>query len=201
MRIMVEIENPLAGKKEFSERVRRITRNFNIWQRIRLWSGYFYVAAVMLVADRFYVVAGLVLVFLGILLRIWAAGYLTKNRELSQLGPYKFVRHPLYCGSFLLGMGVTVAFTNWFFLFGYLVYFSFLYRLSVRAEEQRLHYQFAENFSSYRQQVNSFFWPTLVLSREDFCRWRLELFRQNKEHRHVLTFMAVLALLAVRVYW
>ncbi len=198
---MVEHADPIAGKKEFSAKVRRITRSFNIWQRIRLWSGYLYVAAIIPGAGRFYVVAGLVLVTLGILLRVWAAGYLIKNRELSQLGPYKFVRHPLYCGSFLLGMGVTLAFTNWFFLLGYLVYFSFLYRLSVHAEEQRLHYQFAENFSSYQRQVNSFFWSSLVLSRDDFCRWRLELFRQNKEHWHVLTFMAVLALLAVRVYW
>ncbi|MFH0783317.1 MAG: isoprenylcysteine carboxylmethyltransferase family protein [Pseudomonadota bacterium] len=198
---MAEHESAIPKKKELAEKVRRITRSFNIWKRIRLWSGYLYVVAVMLVANRFYVAAGLVLVALGILLRGWAAGYLTKNRELSRLGPYKFVRHPLYCGSFLLGLGVTVAFTNWLFLLGYLVYFSLLYRLSVNAEEQRLHYQFDENFSSYKQQVNGFCWPTLALSRDDFCQWRLELFLRNKEHRHVITFMVVLALLVVRVHW
>jgi protein-S-isoprenylcysteine O-methyltransferase Ste14 len=198
---MAEHESAIPKKRELSEKVRRITRNFNIWKRIRLWSGYLYVVAVMLVANQFYVAAGLVLVTLGILLRGWAAGYLTKNRELSQLGPYKFVRHPLYCGSFLLGLGVTVAFTNWLFLLGYLVYFSFLYRFCVSAEEQRLLYQFDKNFSDYRQQVNGFCWPTFALSRDDFCQWRLELFRKNKEHWHVLTFAIVLALLVVRVSW
>src|SRR5688572_13869675 len=56
--------------------------------------------------------AGLALALAGVLLRGWAAGYLEKGRKLAQDGPYSFLRHPLYDGSFLIALGITVAGIN-----------------------------------------------------------------------------------------
>ena len=46
---------------------------------------------------------------LGLAVRAWAAGHIRKNAQLATSGPYAFTRNPLYLGSFLLGLGFTIA--------------------------------------------------------------------------------------------
>src|SRR4026207_2561978 len=46
---------------------------------------------------------------IGLALRAWAAGHIRKNAQLATSGPYAFTRNPLYLGSFLLGLGFTIA--------------------------------------------------------------------------------------------
>lgn len=43
-----------------------------------------------------------VLLVLGITIRIWGAGNLRKNKEVTRTGIYRMVRHPLYLGNCLL---------------------------------------------------------------------------------------------------
>ena len=52
---------------------------------------------------------GGIIALLGLALRAWAAGHIRKNAELATSGPYAHTRNPLYLGSFLLGIGFTVA--------------------------------------------------------------------------------------------
>ncbi len=47
----------------------------------------------------------LALVLPGLWLRGYAAGYVKKNRELTQTGPYAHTRNPLYLGSMLMAAG------------------------------------------------------------------------------------------------
>src|ERR1700690_1350136 len=49
----------------------------------------------------------------GLWLRGYAAGYVKKNRELTQTGPYAYTRNPLYLGSMLLAAGFAVALLSW----------------------------------------------------------------------------------------
>lgn len=44
----------------------------------------------------------LALVALGVLVRIWGAGNLNKNAQVTQTGIYRMVRHPLYLGNNLV---------------------------------------------------------------------------------------------------
>src|ERR1044071_7357195 len=53
--------------------------------------------------------AGLIVAAAGELLRLWAAGHIEKGREITRSGPYRFVRHPLYLGSSILGTGFVIA--------------------------------------------------------------------------------------------
>src|SRR5438270_686531 len=46
---------------------------------------------------------------MGLALRAWASGYLRKNDELATSGPYAHTRNPLYLGSFLIGLGFSIA--------------------------------------------------------------------------------------------
>src|SRR3982751_6758022 len=54
-------------------------------------------------------VAGASVSILGLAIRAWAAGHIRKNAQLATSGPYAFTRNPLYLGSFLLGLGFTIA--------------------------------------------------------------------------------------------
>ncbi len=45
----------------------------------------------------------------GLALRGYASGYVKKNRELTQTGPYAHTRNPLYLGSMLMAAGFAVA--------------------------------------------------------------------------------------------
>ena len=49
--------------------------------------------------------AGGVIAIFGESLRIWAAGHLEKGREVTQSGPYRLTRHPLYVGSAIIALG------------------------------------------------------------------------------------------------
>jgi protein-S-isoprenylcysteine O-methyltransferase Ste14 len=50
------------------------------------------------------IVAYLPLVAAGVALRTWARGHLERQAHLTCTGPYARVRHPLYVGSFLMGL-------------------------------------------------------------------------------------------------
>src|SRR5688572_15179988 len=45
----------------------------------------------------------------GLAIRAWASGHIRKNAELAVSGPYSYTRNPLYFGSFLIGLGFTIA--------------------------------------------------------------------------------------------
>ncbi len=47
--------------------------------------------------------------WLGEALRIWAAGHLNKSREVTTSGPYRWLAHPLYVGSSVMGVGLAIA--------------------------------------------------------------------------------------------
>ena len=56
---------------------------------------------------------GGVIGLVGLGLRAWASGHLRKNDALAITGPYAYTRNPLYLGSFLIGIGFTVAAGRW----------------------------------------------------------------------------------------
>src|ERR1700751_2734535 len=55
----------------------------------------------------------LTLVLPGLWLRGSAAGYVKKNRDLTQTGPYAHTRNPLYLGSMLIAFGFALALLSW----------------------------------------------------------------------------------------
>ena len=65
--------------------------------------------AVARAADAALAGIGGAIALLGELLRIWAAGHLEKGREVTQSGPYRLTRHPLYPGSAIIAVGAAVA--------------------------------------------------------------------------------------------
>src|SRR5580765_597027 len=52
---------------------------------------------------------GSLLAMVGESLRLWAAGHLNKSREVTTSGPYRWIGHPLYAGSLIMGAGLAIA--------------------------------------------------------------------------------------------
>lgn len=96
---------------------------------------------------------GLVLVIAGEATRIWAAGCISKNRELACKGPFAHVRNPLYVGSLLIGVGYCFMSGLWWsFLITAGFYYWFYYGTIV-SEEEHLRSVLGEPYERYTQAV------------------------------------------------
>ena len=98
-------------------------------------------------------VSGAPLALAGLALRAWAAGTIRKDAQLATTGPYAHVRHPLYVGSFLLGLGVSLAGGYWSWSLAFVLVFVAAYMRLVRGESDRLSELFGEAYRDYAAHV------------------------------------------------
>jgi protein-S-isoprenylcysteine O-methyltransferase Ste14 len=115
--------------------------------------------------------AGAAIAAIGELLRVWAAGHIEKSREITQSGPYRFVRHPLYLGSTLLGVGFVIAARHLAVAVLTLMYLSLTLTAAARSEEAHLDEKFEGAYSDYRSGVvgpatRTFSWSRVATNRE-----------------------------------
>jgi protein-S-isoprenylcysteine O-methyltransferase Ste14 len=94
----------------------------------------------------------LVLVLPGLWLRGYAAGYVKKNRELTQTGPYAHTRNPLYLGSMLIAFGFALALLSWPVALVLATGFLVIYVPVIASEERFLRATFPD-FDFYCRQV------------------------------------------------
>jgi len=99
--------------------------------------------------------AGTVIAFFGIAIRMWAAGYVMKNKELATTGPYAYVRHPLYVGNILLLVGYSLASSLWwaFVLMAALLWFY--YPPTISYEDNKLRTIFGEDWENWSKDVHA----------------------------------------------
>jgi protein-S-isoprenylcysteine O-methyltransferase Ste14 len=94
----------------------------------------------------------LVLVAPGVWLRAYASGYVKKNQELTQTGPYAWTRNPLYLGSMLIAAGFAVALGSWPVAAALALMFALIYVPVIASEERFLRATFPE-FEAYCRRV------------------------------------------------
>ena len=94
----------------------------------------------------------LLLTLPGLWLRGYAAGYVKKNRELTQTGPYAHTRNPLYLGSILIATGFAVALMSWPFALTLAIGFTLIYVPVIASEEAFLRQTFPD-FPAYCKRV------------------------------------------------
>jgi protein-S-isoprenylcysteine O-methyltransferase Ste14 len=136
--------------------------------------------------------AGLAAVGVGALLRTWGAGHLVKSECLTVTGPYAWMRHPLYAGTLLVGLGFGLMLGGWlspailgvFLLWFLLVYFP----RKERSEATRLEGLHGRAFAAYRAEVPALV-PRLRAWRPaaadgwpgDRRRWSFDCYSENNE--------------------
>jgi len=122
--------------------LRDLSRRWRRWAahnrvRVTMVLGLVYVAYSVPTLNG--LLAGGTLLAAGQAIRFWAAGHLDKNIRLARGGPYRIVRHPLYLGSFLMGLGLAVAVEDpvvWAAV--YLLLFLGFFVPAIHVEELRL---------------------------------------------------------------
>jgi protein-S-isoprenylcysteine O-methyltransferase Ste14 len=132
-------------------------------------------------------VAGFLIAVPGELLRIWAAGHIDKGQEITRSGPYRYVRHPLYLGSTLLGVGFGVASRSAIVLTLTVAYLAITLVAAMRSEEAVLDTKFAGAYAAYRAGLadpvaRPFSWARVA---------------KNREYRAVMGLVAAFAILAL----
>lgn len=94
----------------------------------------------------------LLLVLPGLWLRGYASGYVKKNRELTQTGPYAYSRNPLYLGSIMIAAGFAVALMSWAVAAMLIAMFLIIYVPVIASEERFLRSTF-HDFDAYCSRV------------------------------------------------
>lgn len=140
---------------------------------------------------------------LGLALRAWAAGHIRKNAQLATSGPYAFTRNPLYLGSFLLGLGFTIASGRWLLGLLFAALFLGIYLPVMRVEATHLVELFGKEFEAYRQAVPLFF-PRLTPFRQNESavnRFDGSLYLRYREYRAALGLVIAWGLLLIKTYY
>lgn len=121
-------------------------------------------------------------------LRCWAAGHLEKGVEVTTSGPYRWMRHPLYAGSTLLGLGFAAAARHpaaALLVVGYLVV---TLSQAARFEEARLRTEFGDRYDRYAAGTAA----------AGDRRWSRARAARNREGRALAGALAVLVLLGLK---
>jgi len=154
-------------------------------------------------------VAGGLLMLLGAGLRVWGLGHLVKTERLIRSGPYAYLRHPLYAGTLLIGVGlllaaggpvapVAAASLLPLFFFYYLPY-------KERIESARLERRYGDTYRAYRASVPALLpqgrrWPPAGrhAAAGPAPRWSAERFRASSEGWTLLALAGGMATLLTR---
>lgn len=75
---------------------------------------------------------------------------------LNTTGWYSIVRHPLYLGNYLIGLGVTMVWFEWWAPLIYTLFFWLYYERIMFAEEQFLERQFGDEFRQWAARTPAF---------------------------------------------
>ena len=125
----------------------------------------------------------------GELIRLWAAGHLEKSKEVTQSGPYRYTRHPLYLGSSLIGIGIAVAANNAMVAALVLTYLALTLTAAMRSEEAHLREKFGDAYDAYAQRRAPRVERTFSVRRA----------LHNREHHTVAGLLAGLLLLSMKL--
>jgi len=134
---------------------------------------------------RVSIAAGLPVAIAGELIRIWASGHLNKSREVTRSGPYRFVAHPLYLGSSLIGAGLAIGSGSLVVVAIVAAYLLLTLTAAIRNEEAFLREEFGGAYDEYRVQR--------VVDRERPCSWPRAM--GNREYQAVVGVVIALLLL------
>lgn len=146
---------------------------------------------------------GAALAVVGLFLRGWSAGTIHKDAELTVSGPYAFTRNPLYLGSFLIGLGVSIAGGHWIWPLVFLLFFATVYTRTMRGEARHLGELFPRRYAAYSDAVPAFL-PRITPYRPgdgESGGFRWAQYRRNREWEASLGALAAFGLLAAKAFW
>lgn len=159
------------------------------------------IAAVILARPNLLsLLAGAGFITLGLLLRGWACGHLTKDRKLTTSGPYRYTRNPLYLGSLWIALGVTATSRSWWVAALFALNFLLFYPVAIYKERKAMKDLFPESYADYSSEVPLFFpgWRPHTNARAKSFSW--DLYKINKEYRALVAALIFLLFIGIQIF-
>ena len=177
-------------------------KNKRLLQRLRVPLGFVFGALFLIFArpETATLLAGGAVAAGGVLIRAWASGHIRKNQNLAVSGPYAFTRNPLYFGSFILGVGFTIASGVWWLALLFAVLFLGIYLPVMRVEAADLTEIFGEEYKEYARRVPLFF-PRPTVYESSAAPFDAALYMRYREYRAALGFVAAWSILAAKTFF
>jgi protein-S-isoprenylcysteine O-methyltransferase Ste14 len=138
----------------------------------------------------------------GLALRAWGTGHLRKNDALATTGPFAYTRNPLYLGSFLMGVGFTIASGRWILGILFAALFLGIYVPVMRVESVTLAKLFGESYQRYVQAVPLFL-PRLSPYRDGTKQktaFDMTLYKRYREYQAAMGLVIAWVLLALKAF-
>lgn len=161
--------------------------------RWRVTLGFVFAAVVMWLAtpNLMSLVLGATVAAIGELIRLWAAGHLEKSKEVTQSGPYRYTRHPLYLGSSLIGIGLAIVANNGVVAAIVIAYLALTLPAAMKSEEAHLREKFGDAYDAYAEKRA----PRV----ERVFSWQRAI--HNREHHTIAGLVSGLLVLAAKIYF
>ncbi|SDF98112.1 Protein-S-isoprenylcysteine O-methyltransferase Ste14 [Terriglobus roseus] len=178
-------------------------------RRIRVPLGFVFAALFLWLARPSFLslALSLLLVVPGLWLRGYAAGYVKKNAELTQTGPYAYTRNPLYLGSVMAAFGFAFASRRWELVVLLALLFVVIYGPVILSEERFLRGHFAD-FDEYASRVPRLlprFTPAPAPAGQTSAGFDAERYKKHREYNSVMgaagIYATLLVLMWVRAHW
>jgi protein-S-isoprenylcysteine O-methyltransferase Ste14 len=145
-------------------------------------------------------VVGGAIALVGVLIRAWASGHISKNKRLAVSGPYAHTRNPLYFGSFMIGAGFAIA-AHPALLLVVIAFWALVYAPTIEREKANIRGRFPEAYDRYSANVPAFVprvtpWRGGESADEGFD---FDLYMKHGEWKAGITYLLVMGWLALRV--
>jgi protein-S-isoprenylcysteine O-methyltransferase Ste14 len=137
----------------------------------------------------------------GLALRAWASGHLRKNEALAVTGPYAYTRNPLYLGSFLMGLGFTIAAGQVWLVIVFIVMILGIYLPVMRVESATLADLFGKKYLRYAKEVPLLLPKLSPYSRATAGRFDRSLYLRYREYRASIGVIIAWAVLVAKMMY
>lgn len=146
-----------ADKVSDATGLEKIILKLRYHEQSRQWFAVVFVLLVSLLGsyEPMLFIIGAAIAAFGELIRMWASGYVMKNKELATTGPYAYVRHPLYVGNILLLVGFSIASTQWWSFILMAALLAFYYPPTISYEDNKLRGIFGAEWEEWSKHVHA----------------------------------------------
>lgn len=172
-------------------------------RKLRQPAGFAYVLVLLIFAEPVLglLIPGTVLVAAGVLVRLWAAGFLRKSQDVEMRGPYAFVRHPQYLGNCLIAVGLALASGFPLAIAVWVLIYAATYPPAMAREDRKIEGRFGERWRRWKESTPAVL-PSRLPGRQAgpyFSDWSPRRALLNGEPVWALLVAAVVGSMWVRV--
>jgi protein-S-isoprenylcysteine O-methyltransferase Ste14 len=150
-------------------------------------------------------IIGVSLGIIGETIRLVASGYIIKTDELATYGPYSYVRHPLYLGSFIMGLGMCIALFSFSYMFhallftiAFVLFFFSVYIPVLKKEESVLIEKYKEEYLDYKSKVPMLFPSFKPYPSKTSKNFDKQTFVRNKEYQALSGLLIIIIVLTIK---